>query len=275
MKIFRYLKSKWAIVSLEGRYLKTSDPTEFNDTFEISPKVDPNRFDRAFVERLARRDYIIREAWDRLKPNLYNGDYELFKNQRLRNIDAEIDKRMQNLPDNIKDVKKSFRTTFSGHWRLLCFTRSINSILLWSHYADSHKGIALEFDSDDEYISDVGSEYFLNVVYSSKKPEFTPWHDVESFASEIKKTATWKSLEWAYEEEVRLILPRTKSILHDDFFPFRGNPVRAVYLGAKCSDNDRNKVAEILASKDYSKTTLLNAKVNENEYRLNFEKIDV
>ena len=45
-----------------------------------------------------------------------------------------------------------------------CFSKRNDSILMWSHYADSHKGVCFEFDYE--------SPYFYDVLYENKIPEF-------------------------------------------------------------------------------------------------------
>ncbi len=100
MKIFRYLRSEWAISSLEGRHLKFSDPKKFNDPFEISPNFDISRYsDREVVRRLLKEDHVIKEAWNELNPKLF-GNYENFKRHWLspHNIEAEIERRLKDLP---------------------------------------------------------------------------------------------------------------------------------------------------------------------------------
>jgi len=38
---------------------------------------------------------------------------------------------------------------------LLCFTKSWHNPVLWSHYADKHRGLCLGFDMPDEYLCQV------------------------------------------------------------------------------------------------------------------------
>ena len=41
---------------------------------------------------------------------------------------------------------KNKKTEFSKKFGLICFSKNWRNPVMWSHYADSHKGIALEFD---------------------------------------------------------------------------------------------------------------------------------
>jgi len=81
---------------------------------------------------------------------------------------------------------------------LLCFSRSWNNILMWSHYGDRHKGICLGFDVPDEKMRPV--TYVDNVVTTG---------DLESPSNEKRVRVVdlllgAKYQGWYYEEEVRI-----------------------------------------------------------------------
>ncbi len=76
--------------------------------------------------------------------------------------------------------------------------------LLWSHYANAYKGIALEY----KFASDVlGSSTIKKIQYSARP--YMKRIDFEAMISEQKRPFdlgmfTYKSPEWAYEKEYRL-----------------------------------------------------------------------
>ena len=74
---------------------------------------------------------------------------------------------------------------------LLCFSLDWHNPLLWSHYADRHRGIALGFDVDEQTLKPVS--------YTKTRPV------LKKIDSEV---ANWllftKYLDWSYEQEVRI-----------------------------------------------------------------------
>lgn len=118
-----------------------------------------------------------------------------------------------------------------------------NNLLMWSHYADQHKGIVVEFDVNhtlfDEYTpfptttfdheldSDVLDEAEIakresinpgkiqRVRYNAKRPSFSKFENLlEHFLV--------KSDEWIYEKEHRIILPLVTAdriIVHEQHLP--------------------------------------------------------
>jgi hypothetical protein len=115
---------------------------------------------------------------------------------------------------------------------LLCFSRTWRNPLLWSHYADKHRGIALGFDVPDHLLVPV--QYIQGL------------HKIKVLAKETEQSTIDKLLErlrytkfdgWAYEDEVRQFFKLDRlshqSGLH--FVPFSPDLVlREVILGPRC-----------------------------------------
>jgi hypothetical protein len=115
---------------------------------------------------------------------------------------------------------------------LLCFSRTWRSPLLWSHYADKHRGIALGFDVSDPLLVPV--QYIQGL------------HKIKALAKETEQSTIDKLLDrlrytkfdgWAYEDEVRQFL-KLDSLSHQSglhFVPFSADLVlREVILGPRC-----------------------------------------
>lgn len=94
---------------------------------------------------------------------------------------------------------------------------------MWAHYGDSHQGVVIGIDTKeasltDEGISAIPAQYG-EVVYSATKPRDTFDYSAEelldiilesvsfesNFYNILKRAFLYKSLEWTYEEEVRVV----------------------------------------------------------------------
>jgi hypothetical protein len=114
---------------LEYRCLWTKSPLDFNDPFEVLPAFDEDRKNESILSR--RRFY-----------------------QHIRvpgggNLTAEGDDHKTPVEDFV-DLAGIYHDPFFAsiytRFRVLCFSEEVSPILLWSHYAASHSGIALGFD---------------------------------------------------------------------------------------------------------------------------------
>jgi len=80
----------------------------------------------------------------------------------------------------------------------LCFSRSWNNILMWSHYAEKHRGICLGFDVPDPMTKDV--RYVGDLLVTG---DLTNCSTDEKLRI-IERLYSAKYSRWCYEEEVRV-----------------------------------------------------------------------
>lgn len=122
-----------------------------------------------------------------------------------------------------EDAYKSLRSRLLSKFAVLSLTRQPLNSLMWAHYGDSHKGVVLGIDVEKASLCDTQTclipAQYGDLVYTSKKPDkarslpsidrlpqlfrqkgFT--HDEYEL---FKQAYLYKSLEWAYEEEVRVV----------------------------------------------------------------------
>jgi len=134
-----------------------------------------------------------------------------------------------------------------------CFSRNAKNILMWSHYASDHRGIAVEFQSkpqegfDNQDIS--ASLSAMEVKYQDQKPL------IEQFGREFdKKLLLTKSRDWEYEEESRVVLiPSEYSPLRNvrnvhGIYQYDRHLLRSVIAGVKCDPKDIALIEKEVAS---------------------------
>ena len=132
----------------------------------------------------------------------------------------------------VKDFKKECNKTTG----LLCFSQDWTKPILWSHYADKHKGICLGFDLKSELVS--------KVRYSPDREMVDFDKDGESLVvdNELReRLLLTKSIHWEPEDEVRIIvdLRDSKKAKRDGQLYFRrfdsDMVLRRVILGPNCA----------------------------------------
>lgn len=115
------------------------------------------------------------------------------------------------------------KNRFSRNYGVLSLTRQPLNSLMWSHYGDEHQGVVLGIDVDIAGFSNpqgcvIPSQYG-EVIYSATKPHGgLPVISEEilmsigkelKFDSDtfnlVKRAFLYKSIEWSYEEEVRVV----------------------------------------------------------------------
>lgn len=126
-----------------------------------------------------------------------------------------------------------------------CLCTSCKNRLMWSHYADSHKGFCVEYDFSmpNKEVLDVLP---LPVMYSKQRP-LIPWEAAfEKTPENMEKT--WRQLmtglltkdsEWSYENEWRVFVDAMDSA------DLKMPPISCIYLGASITEENRNRILSI------------------------------
>lgn len=136
---------------------------------------------------------------------------------------------------SIKSFRRALEKTkqdFHDRTGMLCFSRNWSNPVLWSHYGDKHKGIALGFDLNDEHVQEINyQKHRVPLEFKERDPErgFT-----EEFVDKLMRT---KYAHWNYEEEVRVCVSLDESTQEYGlfFYPFDVDVIlKEIILGHAC-----------------------------------------
>ena len=142
---------------------------------------------------------------------------------------------------------------------IACFSESIQSVLMWSHYADSHRGFALEYDFRPWLKTPVKNVGLFPVIYDDERLDVSTYISwaflrfigvpaVNPDALSYIKIALHKSTDWAYEKEWRLIDSSSRDIFSDNAKAIEYKPV-AIYYGQRMSGERKDALHEIAKEK--------------------------
>lgn len=171
---------------------------------------------------------------------------------------------IENLKDcviqNFGSVPDSFLTGdhFNGYkmelrncFRIFSISERCDSILMWSHYADSHKGFCIGF-RDNLSLSD---NFVKKVVYrEARNPTFLfnrllkilrEPHKESVDEELIKEFYLTKFIDWSYEKEWRILISLPKNAV-----PFPAACIDRIIFGLKMPREDRLAIREILKDRN-------------------------
>lgn len=156
--------------------------------------------------------------------------------------------------------------------KICCFSEIKDSILMWSHYANNHKGFCIEYDFKKEGINPALTDRLQPVLYEENLFNIGQYfHEVKGGPNSInplilKYGSIIKSTEWSYEKEWRItyITPSEQGFSKELFSP------QAIYLGAKMCEEDKKRLIEIAKQK---RILVYQMKREHNEFKLVPEKV--
>lgn len=137
------------------------------------------------------------------------------------------------------------------------------SILMWSHYADSHRGVCFQFHVPRSPGS-LGMS--LPVDYSEEFIRID-WLDRASHERSLGPAFTRKASAWSYELERRIVLPSRA----DTLLPFHSSALRGVVLGCAATRRTELRLVALCRrriEKGFLPVKIFRALVVEGAYRL-------
>ncbi|EOZ1376038.1 MULTISPECIES: DUF2971 domain-containing protein [Enterobacteriaceae] len=129
---------------------------------------------------------------------------------------------------NVRKELRKIKRKIEDEQGIICFSTTWDNPLLWGHYADKHRGIALGFDIPKSMLQKVEYEKDLSKVTLEKCSD-------EIY---IKKLSLTKFEHWKYENEYRLHIDlKLESEDSGLYFKYFSNDLklREVILGVKCT----------------------------------------
>ncbi len=136
---------------------------------------------------------------------------------------------------------------------MLCLTDREDSLLMWSHYADRHRGICLRFRGLENLPTPP-----LKVIYSDDYPEvdlleYGPFVDQADEVARAKQRELvelmylTKAKDWSYEHEWRIVDWAAARVASRGLHTFDPRLLTGVILGCKTTSSDRTKIEDCVS----------------------------
>lgn len=175
-------------------------------------------------------------------------------------------------------IKNQEFTLLKPNFRLSSFSQNENSMLMWSHYAENHSGLMIEYCFEGHLPDGVG---IGEVQYLHEEERF-----MEKDKYLFEQYMLIKNKDWAYEKEVRLFgYKKDKIYYQKQTYPKRSTNtatayIKSITIGYKFPESTIKLIQSIIASlnenrhKNLSKIKLRRAKLSErNFFTLEYEEI--
>ncbi|MGZ9669577.1 DUF2971 domain-containing protein [Pseudomonas sp. GNP014] len=273
--------NEYSLETLKNNTVYFSTYTDFNDPFEFSTPFPnlPIMYNRASIELdLLHNQGVLNTP---IYLHLKNICIDIIKNG-----DPILDKTHLRIREKLKNV---------GIYSL----SSVNDeILMWSHYADNHKGFCIGFDTlhkntipqtklfpvnYKDTFSDLNDPEIIIKFYTdifSKYRHLPPraWKAKSDKLAEILKkeddrrggisVLTDKYHKWSYEQEFRLVDEKSYGVKK-----FKPRCLKSITFGIRTSEEDRCKIIEICKNTDKNHVIFYQARKSKDSFKLEILRI--
>ena len=154
---------------------------------------------------------------------------------------------------HIKNLSKSF-----DYFRIRSFcngntTRALKNVLMWSHYADEHRGYCVKYKLSKHFIkqdeNDSFEHMFLKPIIYRKDEEKVDISELTTINTDLAFATKHES--WKYEKEVRLIVYNPNKEESYYGIPLdKDSCIEAIYFGCKCEPKTINTIKKLFSESD-------------------------
>lgn len=149
---------------------------------------------------------------------------------------------------------------------ICCFSRTNKSILMWSHYADNHKGFCIEFETNKRLLGinplDINYTDKFNKSQYLKQPKDSLYHLIYTKASN-----------WKYEQELRsfdynLFNEESRKI------KFIDTDIKAIYFGVKTEKSNIELIRKIIIENYSNNISFFQGKKSNSSFEINWIELN-
>lgn len=214
-KYYRFNERTLAMLADKTAWLST--PNSFNDPFDCAIGLDHDRMEESINQALSDAYKIYGGAKKEAKS--HSDDQRKFFKEAYDKLNTSINHIFQK----------------AGIFSL---SEANDDILMWSHYADYHRGFCVGYERSDDNFLGVHAE---PVIYQKNYPSLSA-KDITSDGGQMNVLWLTKSDHWSYEKEWRIIQKEGNKL-----FQFPCN-ILTIIFGMKMSEENRTVIRTILGN---------------------------
>lgn len=314
MALYKYVLAD-RIDVLQNRLVRFSQPSALNDPWEMKPHIKTLLGNEMIERDLARPmrertdDVLVEEMAKILGEVLRQNNFGNFSHDQLKTLLAEANTQfpgeirtlfaeatgeaLELFKGMMPELTSTIPTALDKAIGILSLTERPDHPLMWSHYANNHAGLVIEFDEGHEFFAEQEEippkvSGLHKVIYSRERPTFETLLDTEVMDGSKEKQAEWlekmfftKSKDWEYEQEWRMIKPLKKAdriieLAEGNIHLFTLPPgcISGLILGEKMRSETRASIVNSVAKDiDYSHLTISEAVSDSTAYAMKIRKI--
>lgn len=275
-KLFRYRNcSEMSVEAFENDKVYALTADMFNDPYDMLLRFDIEAVKNMFNSLLSNESfYRLKDVLGKGKtlPDIVKQNFDQENISQIKNIvlsitnDSEIDSFVSNRRNEVMDMVDLYfplLATFVNKRTatISCFSETIKSVTMWSHYADYHKGFVLEYDLRPTLSNGIPNVGIYPVIYDDKRYDGTQyilWEFLRMLGVKLPnpdtlsyiKCALHKSSQWEYEKEWRLIDSNLRDNIISENKTWVSLKPTAIYYGTNISSDNKNRLHSIAKGKN-------------------------
>lgn len=253
------------IETIEEGYLWLSEISALNDPFECSIQFDNDACLREYYASDVFRNTFSKTSGEQISDQEINRlitsakpfeEYILICRERNIPFNQTPEEQLSKVQARWIEIVDETNQNL----RICSYSLIVDSLLLWSHYAEDHKGICMEYDFHEV---DWVRTFIQPVNYQDTIHKIGVFEEYTTM--QMIGASLIKSSDWRYEQEWRVT-----SFRQESEFPDKVNipDPKAIYLGTRFSSNEEDLIDQLLTIAKQKEIPVFQMKKHPNEYKL-------
>ncbi|MCU7492770.1 MAG: DUF2971 domain-containing protein [Ignavibacteria bacterium] len=302
MCLYKYTSADVAIQVLSESQIRFTQPHAFNDPFDSFPCVEdllPKEQILSIMNETEIGNLVAKQFYPTVLKTYYSTppeqrggmSFEQFESFaiKLLNVNWQGFLDIIHHESTINQLKQSTQDlAMPLLWEqvgILSLSKKNNDLLMWSYYADSHKGVVFGFNADHHFLShkDATRLYWSGEVeYVESRPSLEIIPDQSDPSRVLKELFYFKYELWKHEQEYRVVrlLRESKSVTKNGspypiyLFDFPPDMITSITFGCRINAANKNRIFELIKTrKEYEHITLHEALPDRRSYKLSVNKL--
>lgn len=288
---YKFMSIKTALAVLRTSSLRYSAPSRFNDPFDhqvsFSFPFTEQEFSAALIDEVCRIVYddsvVITEPtpFGQATLMLRGSRDKVSREQLVTDLMPGVVKTGQLFKIKEKELNEVLTESLANS-RVLCVTELLDNVVMWAHYANEHKGVALRL----QCIDDVDNTLLIArpVKYTDYFPTFPPLCEyIRHLTGErpidfarlvYNEVAYVKHKNWEYEREWRIHVPQINEPPGPGYSDWKENPsvFGAIYLGCRIALEDAQALMFVVETQ-MPHMEVYQAKPSRNRFGMEYQRV--
>jgi Protein of unknown function (DUF2971) len=289
---YKYASFETAIRVIESKSFRWSSPIKFNDPFDNQAGfVHDINADELYellinsVERVIFGDCPISEEG----LPIFTNSLSLIRNKASQSRKAEFIEQIRNTKavekDKVNEGMDLLNSRIRDHLarsRVLCVSERSDNVVMWSHYADEHRGVVFQLGCIDALDNRLlaakkvtYSESFISFPNTGDYARHLTGEQPIDIIRLVWEIAFTKHLDWSNELEWRVHIPWLDQPVGDGFSILEEpkEVFEAVYLGCRMDPNKREAILQVIRH-NLPNTKIFLAEQSSTSFSLKFREIE-
>ncbi len=305
MIIYKYLPFSSGLKTIKNNSVLLRSPCEYNDPFDGIFYADSKEKYDAFNLFMNFKSFEMsyKELLCHKKSDSQDSDsWELLKN-RIKKVGEEIKKThvyeeqpiisffynmyLEKEHKSEKQLRMKFGSIIDASFDKIrkstlasCFASSYDSMLMWSHYADEHKGVCIEYEIEDNNFKKVNYSEKIPICEITKMLKIIFGHEFSNANIDVENKDYYfalnplltKGKDWEYEGEVRCLFSRKKRNKHIHRAKNEQGkwikvldmpPANRVFVGCRISKKNERELKKVIGN-----TPMIKMNMSKTEYKV-------